>query len=99
MYDDVPSGQKLLAMQSQNLTDAPADAVAQHRAAERPFYAAAESRRRAIFRVRQQENDKVPPRLPAAAAVNSFEFGAAQQAAFAGKSKTPCVSPARFRRA
>ena len=92
MNHDVPSRGDLLSVQSKNFAEPAADAVAPDRAAQRLFDAPAEPAE--IEAIGAKKNRELAARPPAAFAIHRVVFGAAQQAAGAGK-----IEPRRIRRA
>lgn len=89
MYDNVPPCWYLRVIAANDLTNAAANTVSHHCAAQRLLYAHAEAA--ALEPVRAAERQELLARSPLAAAVYRLEFGAAKQP------QRPGISPRRVR--
>jgi len=98
MNHDVPSSWYLRGVKPQNLADAPLDAIAHNRPAQRLFHADSETA--ASRFVWAKENNELRARTPVAAAIHGFKFDAAHKPRVTRKAPAPLLPGAGcFRRA
>jgi len=92
MNHDVPSSRYLRGVNSQDFADAPLDAIAHNRSAQRLFHADPETA--ASRFVWAEENHELRARAPAAAAIHGFKFDAAHEPGVTRKAPAPFLSGA-----